>query len=167
MADKTNPTDGGISNFLPRFYRTDANKKFLQATIEQLVKPGTVKKINGYVGRKNAKAAVGEDIFVAAPTVDRQNYQLEPSITIDDALGNTTFFKDYQDYINQLNVFGANVKNHSRLNEQEFYSWDPHIDWDKFVNFQQYYWLPYGPDPITIFGQQKKINSTCTVEIDI
>ena len=167
MADKTNPTDGGISNFLPRFYRTDANKKFLQATIEQLVKPGTVKKINGYVGRKNAKAAVGEDIFVAAPTVDRQNYQLEPSITIDDALGNTTFFKDYQDYINQLNVFGANVKNHSRLNEQEFYSWDPHIDWDKFVNFQQYYWLPYGPDPITIFGQQKKINSTFTVEIDI
>ena len=167
MADKTNPTDGGISNFLPRFYRTEANKKFLQATIEQLVKPGTVKKINGYIGRKNAKAAVGDDIFVAAPTVDRQNYQLEPSLTIDDALGNTTFFKDYQDYINQLGVFGSNVKNHSRLNEQEFYSWDPHIDWDKFVNFQQYYWLPYGPDPITIYGQQKKINSTFTVEVDV
>ncbi len=167
MADKTNPTDGGISNFLPRFYKTDANKKFLQATIEQLVKPGTVKKINGYIGRKNAKATVGDDIFVAAPTRDRQNYQLEPSISVDDALGNTTFFKDYQDYINQLSVFGANTKNHSRLNEQEFYSWDPHINWDKFVNFQQYYWLPYGPDPITIYGQQKKINSTFTVEVDI
>lgn len=167
MADKTNPTDGGISNFLPRFYRTDANKKFLQATIEQLVKPGTVRKINGYIGRKNAKATVGDDIFVSAPTRDRQNYQLEPSIAIDDTLGNTTFFKDYQDYINQLSVFGANTKNHSRLNEQEFYSWDPHIDWDKFVNFQQYYWLPYGPDVITIYGQQKKINSTFTVEVDI
>ena len=47
MADNINPNDDGISNFLPRFYRSDANKKFLQATIEQLVKPGTVKKING------------------------------------------------------------------------------------------------------------------------
>jgi len=166
MADNINPNDDGISNFLPRFYRSDANKKFLQATIEQLVKPGTVKKINGYIGRKNAKATTGNDIFVSAPTANRTNYQLEPSITIEDTLGNTEFFKDYQDYINQLETFGANVKNHSRLNKQEFYSWDPHIDWDKFVNFQQYYWLPYGPDVITIYGQQRAISSTYSVTIE-
>ena len=167
MADNTNPNDSGISNFLPRFYRSESNKKFLQATVEQLVKPGTVKKINGYIGRKNAKATTGDDIFVSAPTANRQNYQLEPGIAIDDTLGNTEFFKDYQDYINQLGVFGANVGNHSRLNQQEFYSWDPHINWDKFVNFQQYYWLPYGPDIITIYGQQRKITSTYTVAIEI
>ena len=166
MADNINPNDDGISNFLPRFYRSDANKKFLQATIEQLVKPGTVKKINGYIGKKNAKATTGNDIFVSAPTASRANYQLEPSISIEDTLGNTEFFKDYQDYINQLEVFGANVKNHSRLNKQEFYSWDPHIEWDKFVNFQQYYWLPYGPDVITIYGQQRAISSTYSITIE-
>jgi hypothetical protein len=100
---------------------------------------------------------------VSAPTDSRTNYQLEPGITIEDTLGNTEFFKDYQDYINQLDVFGANVKHHSRLNKQEFYSWDPHIDWDKFVNFQQYYWLPYGPDVIRIYGQQRAIASTYTI----
>ena len=167
MADSTNPNGkSGISvNFLPNFYKTDANKKFLQATVDQLIQPGTVKKINGYVGRQNSKATTGSDVFVDAADAVRQHYQLEPGLVVNDALGNTTFFRDYIDYINQLNVFGANTQNHARLNKQEFYSWDPHIDWDKFVNFQNYYWLPYGPDTIRIFGQQANVISEYTVDI--
>ena len=164
MADNTNPTNDGISSFLPRYYRTDANKKFLQATVEQLTKPGKVKKVNGYLGRRNAKAASGNDIFVSEVTAARQNYQLEPGLVIKDEIGNIDTFKDYQDYINQLGVFGSNTSNHSRINKQEFYAWNPHIDWDKFVNFQQYYWLPYGPNTITIYGQQRAIASTYTVK---
>ena len=131
MADNINPEGSkkGLGvNFLPNFYKTDANKRFLQATIDQLVQPGTVKKVNGYVGRQYAKATTGTDIFVEASDKNRQNYQLEPSFTVSDTLGNNTFFKDYIDYINQLGVFGANTTNQARLNKQEFYSWDPHID---------------------------------------
>ena len=168
MADSINPSGSNsvAENFLPNFYKTDSNKKFLQATVDQLVQPGTVKKINGYVGRKNSKATNGSDVFINAPTAERQNYQFEPSFVINDTLGNTTYFKDYIDYINQLGVFGSNTANHSRLNSQEFYSWNPHIDWDKFVNFQNYYWLPYGPDLITIYGQKQAIDSTYTVTIE-
>lgn len=168
MADNINPAGSkkGLGvNFLPNFYKTDANKRFLQATIDQLVQPGTVKKINGYIGRQYAKATTGTDIFVEAIDKTRQNYQLEPSFTVNDTLGNNTFFKDYIDYINQLNVFGANTSNHARLNKQEFYSWDPHIDWDKFVNFQNYYWLPYGPSTIKIYGQQNNATSSYSVKI--
>jgi hypothetical protein len=138
------------ANFLPRYYKTDANRKFLHSTINQLVQPGVAKKVSGYIGRMTAKATKYDDIFVDAATVLRQNYQLEPGFVIDDKLGNTTFFKDYQDYINQLDVNGSNVSVHSRLNKQELYSWDPHIDWDKISNFQNYYWLPNGPDVVTI-----------------
>lgn len=168
MADSINPhgNNSKSSDFLPRVYRSDANKKFLQATVDQLVQPGTVKKVNGYIGRQNAKATTGSDIFVSAPDANRQNYQLEPALTIKDAIGNTTFFKDYQDYINQISAFGGNITNHARINEQEFYSWDPHICWDKFVNFQNYYWLPFGPDPIRIIGQAEKIESTFDVTIE-
>ena len=168
MADSVNPTGGDAkaSDFLPKFYQTDANKKFLQATVEQLTRPGTVKKINGFIGRENAKATNGADIFITAPTLDRQNYQLEPGMVITDDLGNTTFFKDYADYINQIGVFAGNTSNHARLNKQEFYSWDPHIDWDKFVNFQNYYWLPYGPDTVKIAGQQLAITSEYTVTVE-
>lgn len=167
MADKINPTGSktSSSSLLPRYYRTDANKKFLQATVDQLIQPGTVKKINGYVGRQNSKSTTSKDIFIQATDSTRQHYQLEPGLIVKDELENTTFFKDYQDYINQIKVFGGNVKSHPRLNEQEFYSWDPHIEWDKFVNFQQYYWLPYGPDTVWIMGNQQEVVSTYKIEV--
>ena len=130
----------------------------MQAPVDQLVTPGTVKKVNGFVGRPYSKSTTGTDLFVEAPNLIRQNYQLEPALTVQDTLGNTTFFKDYIDYINQLGVFGANVSNHARLNKQEFYSWNPHIDWDKFVNFQNYYWLSYGPD-------KDKIHNMCLLQM--
>jgi hypothetical protein len=151
MANSVNSKSTNISaSLLPGIYRTDTNKKFLQATVEQLTQRGTVSKINGYIGRQNAKATNGNDVFIEAADPTRQNYQLEPSMVINDQQGNNIFFKDYQDYINQLSVFGSNVSNHSRLNKSEIYSWDPQIDWDKFVNFQQYHWLPEGPSVITI-----------------
>ena len=168
MTDFTNPSGSkGLSvNLIPNFFKTDANKRFLQATVDQLVTPGTVKKVNGFVGRPYSKSTTSTDLFVEAPTLIRQNYQLEPALTVQDTLGNTTFFKDYIDYINQLGVFGANVSNHARLNKQEFYSWNPHIDWDKFVNFQNYYWLSYGPDTIKIFGQQLTAQSTYKIALE-
>ena len=167
MANQKNPTGNtGLSvNLLPKFYQSTANKKFLQATIDQLFQPGTVTKTNGFIGRQNAKAATGKDIYIQAGSVDRQNYQLEPGLIITDALGNTTFFKDYIDYINQIKVLGGNVSEHERINAQEFYSWDPHINWDKIVNFQNYYWLPYGPEVIKLYGHQTAITSTYTVKI--
>jgi hypothetical protein len=152
------------SDLLPRFYRTKSNKKFLQATLDQLVQPGTVKKVNGYIGKQTAKSVTKSDIFLQAPDKIRQDYQLEPAVVIKDFLGNTTFFKDYIDHINHINVFDGITNNHSRLNKEEFYSWNPHICWDKFVNYQQYYWLPFGPDTIDLPGQQLEVQSTYTVK---
>ena len=152
---------------LPTIYRTDANKKFLHSTINQLTRTGTVKKVSAYIGRLNSKATSSDDIFVTAPTRNRQNYQLEPGFVINDLLGNTVFFKDYQDYIHQLRVFGANVDNHSKLSKQEFYSWNPHINWDMLVNFQNYYWMPHGPDTVTIQNSATaETVSTYTVTVD-
>ena len=153
------------AGLLPRFYRTEPNKKFIQATIDQLTQSGTVKKLNGFIGRQNAKAVTATDVFVEAATTDRQNYQLEPAAVVKDTLGNVTFFKDYIDYVNTVDVLGGIPKNHQKLNKQEFYSWNPHINWDKFVNFQQYYWMPYGPAVIKVFGQQQAVISTYTVTL--
>ena len=165
MANNVNGKPGLSVNLLPSFYQTPANKKFLQSTIDQLFQPGTLTKVKGYVGRENAKTSTGNDIYIESANQTRQNYQLEPGLAIKDNIGNVTFFKDYQDYINQIKVFGGNTDKHDRLNQQEFYSWDPHINWDMFVNFQNYYWLPYGPETITVYGSQDVINTTYTVEI--
>ena len=38
------------TDFLPAFFRTKANKKFLQATLDQLIQPGVAENQNGLYG---------------------------------------------------------------------------------------------------------------------
>jgi hypothetical protein len=150
--------------FLPRFFRSDSNKKFLAATVDNLIQNGTVRRVNGFIGRQNSKAVVNNDVFIKEPLQDRQHYQLEPCLISEDVLGNVNFYKDYIDYINTLSVLGANTLNHQKLNQQEFYSWEPHIDFDKFVNYQSYYWLPFGPEIVSVSGT-KVLNTTSTFSV--
>ena len=150
---------------LPKFFRTSHNSKFLSSTIDQLLQPGVAEKLNGFYGRKQAKAFSPDDNYIGDVTPQRENYQFEAASVITDNLGNVEYYKDYPDFINQIKNFnGVNV-NHSNANEQEFYSWNPHIDWDKFTNFREYYWLPTGPQTVVVPGETKEIVSTFTVSL--
>jgi hypothetical protein len=157
--------DTSSANFLPKFFRTDTNKKFLGSTIDQMIKPGVVEKLNSFAGRRYAQAATANDSYLSDISSEREAYQFEPAVLYKDELSNVKFIKDYNDYIGQLKNFSSTVDNHSILNSQEYYSWDPHIDWDKFVNFREYYWLPLGPEPIAIQGQQRNIVSTYNISL--
>ena len=153
------------SEFLPKYFRTPVNEKFLHSTLDQLLSPGSVEKLTAYYGRKSSKAHTTSDVYVPEVSTDRENYKLEPSTIVKDDLEQTVFHKDYIDYINQIKALGGNADDHSILNKQEFYAWAPHICWDKFYNFREYYWMPYGPLTISIAGQQQNITSTYTVEV--
>lgn len=154
------------ADFLPRYFRTNTNRKILNGTIDQLISVGNVDKVNAYIGRKVANAYKPTDNYLEEISSDRAPYQLEPSLIIKDNLNNVTFFKNYNDYINQLAYFNSGEDvDHSLVNSQEFYSWNPHIDWDKFVNYREYYWLPTGPQAIAILGQSKDIISTYSVKL--
>ena len=153
------------ASLLPRFFRTEANQKFLQATLDQLIQPGVAEKLNGYFGRRNSKSFTSTDTYIPDVSSNRQNYQLEPALVIKDNLNNVTFYKDYNDYINQIKNLGGNVDDHSVLNSQETYPWNPNIDWDKFVNFREYYWLPNGPLGVPVRGQSRDVVSTYTVTV--
>ena len=150
---------------LPRYFRTNVNKKFLASTIDQLIQPGTAEKLNGYYGRKQAKGFKVGDFYIGDVSKDREEYQLEPAAVIKDTLDNVNFYGDYTDYINQIKSLGGDVSDHNLLNRQEFYSWQPHIDWDKFVNFREYYWLPNGPQEIPVAGQSIDVESVYTVKV--
>jgi hypothetical protein len=163
------PADGKnerrSESLLPRYFRTDVNKKFLQSTLDQLVQPGVAEKLNGYFGRRISKAFRPDDNYIGDISNSRENYQFEPAVVIKDELDNVSFYKDYNDYINQIKSFGGNSDNHSILNSQEYYAWNPNIDWDKFVNFREYYWLPYGPQTVTVAGQSRAVQSTINVTL--
>jgi hypothetical protein len=152
-------------DFLPGFFKTEANKKFLQSTIDQLIQPGVAEKVNAYFGRKTAKAFKPSDNYLADVSASRQSYQFEPAAVIKDELDNVVFYKDYNDYINQIESFGGDVSNHSLINRQESYGWNPNIDWDKIVNYRDYYWLPNGPVTVPVRGQSKEVVSTYSVTV--
>lgn len=137
-------------NLLPTIFQTDANQKFLSATIDQLISEPNLITVNGYIGRSVAPTYKLNDSYVIEPSDDRQNYQLEPSILVQDAQNYITFFANYLDLLNKIEYYGGLVNNHSRLFSQEYYSFDPSISYDKFVNFGQYYWLPNGPDTVDV-----------------
>lgn len=157
--------DQRAANFLPKYFRTDTNKKFLNSTIDQMTTPGVIEKIDAFAGRRYAKAAQVTDSYLSDVSESRENYQLEPFVIYKDELENVEFLKDYNDYLGVIKNFRGSTSNHSIMNSQEFYAWDPHINWDKFTNFREYYWLPFGPQRIPVAGQSKEVVSTYTVSL--
>ena len=137
-------------NLLPSVFRTDVNDKFLSATLDQLVSEPVLKNLYGYIGRKFAPTFANADSYVTEDSADRQNYQLEPATIIKDTQGNTTFFASYIDFLDKVKYYGGFINDHSRLFASEYYSFDPKISFDKFVNFGQYYWLPNGPAAVQV-----------------
>ena len=161
-----NPQRRQSARHLPKYFRTDKNQKFLQSTLDQLLQPGVSEKVNSFVGRKTAKAYDAKaDRYLQDVSADRTDYQLEPVSVIKDGLGNTEYLRDYMDYVNQIENFGGDNSNHSRNNKQEYYSWNPSINWDMFSNFREYYWLPTGPQTVVVPGDEKEITSTYTVAV--
>ena len=154
------------AGLLPRYFRTPANQKFLSATLDQLTQPGVAEKVSGYLGRKTAKAFQPNDNYIEDVSPARESYQLEPSVVLKDDLDNVTFYKDYNDFINQIEAFGGNTKQISDLNSAEYYAWNPNLDWDKFVNYREYFWLPTGPTSVDIFGKSREVQSTYTVTLE-
>ena len=142
---------------LPAFYRTDTNQRFLSSTMDPLIQKGALERLDGFIGRQDAYTRKVTDRYVSATNRDRYAYQLEPAVTYTNR--DTTsvnpedqvkFTGTYDDYINQIKYFGGKVNNHDRLNKEKIYSWNPAIDYDKLINYREYYWIPEGPGSIEI-----------------
>lgn len=139
-------------DFLPEVFRTDANKKFLGATLDQLIQEPDFRKVSGFVGRTLAPSRRAGDNYVEEPTTARQNYQLEASTIVKNSTGDIEFLSTYTDLVDQIQFNGGLVNDHSRLFASEYYNFTSPIDYDKFVNFNRYYWLPNGPDAVQVFA---------------
>jgi hypothetical protein len=155
------------ANFLPEAYRTTTNQKFLNATLDQLVTQPDLRNINGYVGRTFAPTFKSTDNYVPEPSTLRQNYQLEPSVVVTDPVTSyVNFFCSYIDLLQQIESSGGITNNQTRLFSGESYSFDGVIDFDKIVNFNQYYWLENGPATVEIFADGVPFQETFTVTRD-
>ncbi len=171
MADKKFPKSGlpirKAAELLPNIFQTESNEKFFAGVLDPMIQPGVLEKITGYLGRRYGKTFNSSDVYLDSDETLRSRYQLEPGVIIKDDTDKITDFYDYLDFKNQLKFFGNLIENDDKITKQTTYTWNPPIEWDKFVNFREYYWEPLGPPPVKISGNAVGIVSTYRVTLGI
>ena len=151
-------------NFLPAVFQSQANRKFLNATLDQLVTEPNLIPINGYVGRKFAPDATNMAQYVNEPTVDRANYQLEPSVIVKNQITDEVeFHVTYPEVQQKINYYGGKSSNPDNLWTNDAYSYNPQINLDAFSNYGEYYWLPNGPDAIDVYASTVDTQKTFNI----
>lgn len=152
-------------NLLPAYYRTDKNSKFLSSTLDQLIETPEIERLNGFIGSKLSKNynSATDNYIVDNSDSLRSKYQLEPGLVVKKLTQEINKIYGFDDLINQIAFHKGSTDNLDTLFRTEFYSFDPQIDWDKLVNFREYYWLPTGPAVVLITGPQKETISTYNV----
>lgn len=138
-------------DFLPEIFQTDANRQFLAATLDQLIQEPNFRKTQGFIGRSVGPGVDPNDKYVIEPTATRANYQLEPGVV--SLIPETNQIRDaitYPGLNDAVGFQGGNSSRPDRLYSSEYYTWDPFVDFDAFVNFSQYFWVPGGPDVVDV-----------------
>lgn len=151
-------------DFLPEIFQTPVNKQFLAATLDQLVQEPSFTKSQGFIGEKVGPGINPTDKYVIEPSKVRNEYQLEPGVIslvpdsnkIADAI-------TYPGINDAIKLQGGNVDNANRLYTSQYYSWDPFVDFDKMVNFSQYYWLPDGPNAVDVYATTYPLSAAFNV----
>ena len=150
-------------NFLPEVFRSTTNQRFLGATLDQLTSDARNIPVNGYIGRTFAPTYKLGDNYIQETTRERSQYQLEPAVVVKDDAGNVQHTATFNDLLQSIANNNGFVNNQQRLFASEFYNFDGHFDYDKFVNYNNYYWLPDGPDSVTVSSGTTPLTGTFTV----
>lgn len=137
-------------NFLPSVFRSVTNQRFLGATMDQLVTDPADVPVNGYIGRTFSPTYKSTDNYVPETIGQRQQYQLEPSVVVKNKNQQIIFNSTYIDLLDNIANNNGVSNNHQRLFSAETYTYDGKFDYDKFVNYYNYYWLPNGPAAVAI-----------------
>ncbi len=147
-----------MSNFikkLPAVFQTTTEKKFFDATFDQVFSKKDSDLLYGYIGRRDPGSYHPiTDFYLPEPTKDRTWWQLEATAFArnEDTTKSNVFF--YDDILDRINFYGGNTLNQDRLFQSNYYSWAPPIDFDMFVNYQNYFWVEQGLATISISGVQ-------------
>ena len=151
-------------NFLPEIFQTKTNERFLSASLDVLTNQPDFRRVEGFIGNRYGNGVNPSDKYVVEPNKKRINYQLTPGVVF--CKPETQVAKDFINYsgiIDSLTLNNADTAQHDRLFESEFYSWDPFINYDKIANYSEYFWIPKGPDAITITNREVYEQETYSV----
>ena len=141
------------SSLLPGVHRTTRNNKYIDALLGELTSKGTLESFDGYIGSANGKLRRKQDIYLA----NDNRYCM--GVSADSLVG------DIVDIREELTVReNIPLKDAKQLTGKS-YGFDPHIDPDKFINYQNYYWLPFDLPTIALEAGLDENGDPATVNI--
>jgi len=138
---------------LPAVFQTVTEKKFFDATFDQVLSKKDSSYLAGYLGRRVPGSYNPiTDFYLPEPSKNRTWWQLEPTAFSrnPDTSKTNVFF--YEDLLDNIEYYGGNTLNQDRLFNSEYYSFGPPIDYDMFINYHNYYWIDQRLPSITITG---------------
>ena len=154
-------------NFLPAVFQSETNQKFLNATLDQLVTEPNLQPINGYVGRKFAPGFKNMSTYVRETDLSRADYQLEPTVVVKNPItGNVDFNVTYPEVLQKISYYGGTTTDQNKLWSSDYYSYNPYVNLDAYINFGQYYWLPNGPAAVNVYAGGVELEKTYYPYID-
>jgi len=109
--------DKNSLDFLPKVFQTNTNRRFLNATLDQLLQEPDLGRIYGYIGRQDLSPSYQKgDAYVQELDSYSQHYQLEPGLVINKRIFNTNNFKtdnayNYVDLLNAITLEGGITSN--------------------------------------------------------
>lgn len=147
MADKK------IYKRLPAVLQTTAIKNFFESTVEQLFSKSNVENIQGYIGSQRSEDVGASGTYLPEPTITKRFYGLSPTINnLNADTGESENLIYYDELVDILKTYGVDVRDHNKIFSENYSTFLPPIDIDKFVNYSEYYWVPQGPSTIVVEG---------------
>ena len=132
-----------FSNLLPSYLRTDTNKKVLSTILDFLMSNGNTRQYSQYYGRaKGGYHTATQDEIANLLNEWQKNYSFSPGwFSQDPGTKEIQLSLTQDDAYTELKRHGVNDKDWNDVFEHSAYSWSPPIDHDKFINYEQYYWI--------------------------
>lgn len=130
------------AEFIPSVFQTDTNKKWLDATLDQLVSKASLENIDGFIGDRSGRTKSKNDSYVSEPVhaSRRQSKQLSPAIVNKDVNGEIFDRIGVDDIANSVATNFDSYAYNAAYSSQS-YTFSPPIDIDKFLNHTSYYWM--------------------------
>lgn len=124
-----------VSNtqLLPGVHRTTRNQKYIDALLGELTSKGTLESFDGWVGSQGGQVRRKNDIYLTGDNRLAMGIKSPGGVV-----------GDITDIANELSAReNITFKDAKQLTSAKSYGYCPGINPDKFVNFQNYYWLRF------------------------
>ena len=143
--------------FLPQVFQTELNNSWLDSTLDQMVSKGPLDQVDGYIGSRHGSEAQAHDSYVDPVTEVklRKSTSLTPGIISYDNTGAITNKITYDDVVHSLNA-NFNEYNYNSAYSSNAFSYNPPFNIDKFINFNNYYWVEELPIYTSIYTGTSK-----------